>query len=130
MDNSRTSSVWDIYFARAQDSGAFTPPIFFDTPSESTDPCLAADGDRLGVAWVDTSQNAASPDIFLVQSSDGGATFSKPLNLSQTPGVSRAPSMVCNQDQLVVVWEEQGVLQLTRQPLQRKTRQPVGSGKY
>lgn len=135
MDNSRTSSVWDIYFARAQDSGPFTQPIFFDTPAESTDPSLAADGpDRLAVAWVDTSQNAASPDIFLVQSSDGGATFTKPLNLSQTPGLSRLPSMVCSQDYWVVVWEEQEggqrVLKLRRQPVQRKPRQPVGSGKY
>ena len=135
MDNSRTSSVWDIYFSRSQDSGTFSPPFFFDTPAESTDPSLAGDGnDRLGVAWVDTSQNASRPDIFLVQSGDGGGTFSQPLNLSQTPGVSRMPSMVCNQDQFVVVWEElegdQRVLKLTRQAYLRKPRQPVGSGKY
>jgi len=41
---------------------------------------------------------------------------------------------VCNQNQYVVVWEEQEgaqrVLKLTRQPLTRKPRQPVGSGKY
>ncbi len=135
MDNSRTSAVWDIYFARSQDSGAFTQPIYFDTPAESTDPCLAADGpDRLAVAWVDASQNAGSPDVFLVQSSDGGGTFTKPLNISQTPGVSRLPSMVCSQDHYVVVWEEQEgsqrVLKLTRQPVLRKPRLPVGSGKY
>lgn len=135
MDNSRTSSVWDIYFARSQDSGAFSPPIFFDTPAESTDPSLAADGsDRLGVAWVDTSHNANRPDIFFVQSGDSGATFTQPLNMSQTPGISRVPSMVCNQDQFVVVWEEQEgdqhLLKLARQPFGRKPRQPVGSGKY
>lgn len=135
MDNSRSSSLWDIYFARSQDNGPFTPPIFFDTPAVSSDPCLAGDGSKnLGVAWVDTSQNASSPDIFLVQSGDGGETFTVPLNLSQTPGVSRVPSMVCNQNQYVVVWEEQEagqkMLKLARQPLTHKPRQPVGGGKY
>lgn len=135
MDNSRSSSLWDIYFARSQDSGPFTPPIFFDTPALSSDPCLAGDeSDHLAVAWVDTSHNAGSPDIFLVQSGDGGQTFTQPLNLSQTPGTARVPSMVYNQNQYVVVWEEQEgdqkVLKLTRQPLARKPRQPVGSGKY
>lgn len=135
MDNSRNSSVWDIYFARSQDSGNYTPPIFFDTPAQSTDPTLAAEGsERLAVAWVDTSHNAASPDIFLVQSVDGGKTFCLPLNISQSPGVSRLPSMACSQDQFVVVWEEQegeqAVLKLTRQPFQNKARKPVGGGKY
>ena len=135
MDNSRSSSLWDIYFARSQDNGPFTPPIFFDTPALSTDPCLAADeSTHLAVAWVDTSQNASSPDIFLVQSGDGGETFTQPLNLSQTPGIARVPSMVCNQNQYVVVWEEQEgsqmLLKLSSQPLNRKPRQPVGGGKY
>jgi hypothetical protein len=135
MDNSRSSGVWDIYFARSQDSGDYTPPIFFDTPAQSTDPTLAAEGsERLAVAWVDTSQNAASPDIFLVQSSDGGKTFSLPLNISQSPGVARLPSMACSQERFVVVWEEQengqALLKLASEPFQKKARQPVGSGKY
>ncbi|MFN8609027.1 MAG: sialidase family protein [Vulcanimicrobiota bacterium] len=135
MDNSRSSSVWDIYFARSQDSGNYTQPIFFDTPAQSTDPTLAASGsERLGVAWVDTSHNAASPDIFLAQSGDGGKTFTLPLNISQSPGVSRVPSMACVDEQFVVVWEEleggQNLLKFTRHPFQKKPRQPVSSGKY
>lgn len=135
MDNSRNSNVWDIYFARSQDSGNYSQPIFFDTPAQSTDPTLASDGsERLAVAWVDTSHNAASPDIFLVQSGDGGKTFSLPLNISQSPGVARLPSMACSQDQFVVVWEEQegeqAFLKLARQPFQNKPRKPVGGGKY
>ncbi|MBS2039416.1 hypothetical protein JST97_30805 [bacterium] len=135
MDNSRSSSVWDIYFARAQDNGQFTPPIFFDTPAASTDPTLACDdSNHVAVAWVDASQNAAAPDIFLAQSGDGGVTFTQPVNVSQTPGVSRAPSMVLNQNQYVVVWEEseggQKLIKVGRQALTRKPRQPVSSGKY
>lgn len=135
MDNSRSSSVWDIYFARSEDNGPFTPPIYFDTPAPSSDPCLAGDdANHVAVAWVDGTSNAAAPDIYLVQSGDGGATFTPPLNLSQTPGVSRLPSMVLNQNQYVVVWEEteagQRLLKVTRQALTRKPRQPVSSGKY
>ncbi|MBN9416277.1 MAG: exo-alpha-sialidase [Candidatus Eremiobacteraeota bacterium] len=135
MDNSRSSSVWDIYFSRSQNDGTFSAPIFFDTPAESTDPCLAsAESDRLAVAWVDSSQSGSNPDIFLVQSSDGGATFTVPQNISQSPGPSGLPTMVWNQEQYVIVWQEQEagqlVLKLARQSLPRKPKLPVGSGKY
>ncbi len=135
MDTSRAKQLWDIYFARSEDNGAFSQPIYFDTPQDSLDPCLAIDDrNHLAVAWSDTSENPKAPDIFVVQSGDGGATFTQPKNISHTSGVSRYPSLVLLNDQILAVWEEseQGstVLKLSRESLTKKSRQPVSSGKY
>lgn len=136
MDNTRSKQIWDIYGAHSDGNGPFTQPRYFDSPGDSLDPSLAIQGEnQVAVVWSDTSENPKAPDIFLAQSSDGGATNTPPRNLSHTAGVSRSPRAVYSGDQIVVVWEELEKdsywLKVAREPVPRKGGRPsVSGGKY
>lgn len=135
-DNSRTKQVWDIYGAHSDDGGLFTQPRFFDTPGDSLDPSLTAEGEnRIALVWSDASDNRQAPDIFLAQSMDGATTHTLPKNISRTAGVSRFPKAAIVQDQIVVIWEElekdSYALKVAREPVARKPGRPnVSGGKY
>ncbi len=52
--------------------------------------------------WQDNTPG--SPDIFFARSTDGGLTFSEPENISENTGASIEPKVVCEGDNVYVVW--------------------------
>ena len=83
--------VWDdkvdgrgaIMFARSLDAGqTFSEPARVSTgPGDASECSIAADSSgRLHVVWVDTSDG--DPEAYYCRSSNGGDSFSDPVNLS------------------------------------------------
>src|SRR5882762_5367052 len=99
----------DIFFSRSSDGGAT-----FSTPQNlSNDLRVSAAGTRIAtdpsgninVVWEDTTPS--NSDIFFSHSTDGGATFSPPQNVSNNPGVSYYPQVaVDSKGSINVVWED------------------------
>jgi len=109
---------YDVFFSQSADGGAT-----FSTPKDVSNPegafyeqiAVAPDG-SIDIIWNSNCQNTffltcpASPssDVFFSQSKDSGASFSVPLNLSNTSGISiRDVRMIVEQTgNIDVVWPE------------------------
>lgn len=108
----------DLFFNRSSDSGSvFSAPIMIGglhPPSTSPEEIgasgqsMAVDGGgNVNVLWADDtfSTQPGVADIFFSRSADGGATFSKPQNLSNSTAVSSAPQMALDSaGNINVVW--------------------------
>jgi hypothetical protein len=83
-----------VLFARSDDNGAtFSTPTILSLPPRPNmtgagDPAIGVDPcGNISVAWEDDSVGSSSGefDIFFKRSTDGGTTFSNPVDLSNTP---------------------------------------------
>jgi hypothetical protein len=111
---------WRIYFARSVDGGrSFLPeiPVDEDPGIARHHPAIAARGDMIYIAWQDDLSDGASRgsgvdfDILLVSSSDGGRTFSAPLQVNDNtfrhqkfPSVAVSP---VDPRTVYVAWEDE-----------------------
>lgn len=107
-DNTPPNYNPDIYFARSSDGGAtFSSPLDVSNDSgSSANPFLTLDaGGNIDVAWEDSTPG--NQEIFFSRSTNSGASFSAPLNLSNDPGLSLAPDMAAdNSGNLNVTWQD------------------------
>lgn len=96
----------DVYFTSSKDAGKTWAAAvdISNTPGVSSNPDVAADASGIYVTWQDTISGAGSPDIFVATSADHGATFGKPLDISNTPGVSSDPAIAARDGSVVVIW--------------------------
>jgi hypothetical protein len=78
------SEVDDIFFTRSKDGVKFDKPInLSNTNGTSFTPRLAVSGNNnLSVVWED--QTPGYSDVFFSKSTDSGATFSDPINISNS----------------------------------------------
>jgi PKD domain len=87
----------DIFFTRSTDKGATFPNVInlSNSPGDSGSPQIGVDSSgNIFVAWQDNVPPVLNKDIYFALSSDGGVTFSNPLqNLSKNSGNSINPSM-------------------------------------
>lgn len=83
----------DIFFSRSVNHGvSFSAPEAVSTPtgSSGTQPYMAVDPEgRISIVW----QDAATDNILFTRSNDGGATFSKPRDVSSSPSFSFSPQI-------------------------------------
>ena len=98
----------DIFFAASTDGGAtFSESINVSNTTDgfsSTAQLAVSENGIINLAWVDAE---ISTDIFLASSTDGGTTFSEPINVSNTEG--GAPSLsgiAATGDSVYVVWQD------------------------
>src|SRR5262249_33749049 len=104
-DTAGSETSPDIYFARFDGKSWSKPANISSTPGVSSEPDVdvAPDG-TIHVIWLDTSAGQ-NPDVWASASSDGGKTWSKAQNISDTPGKSMTPSIAVGPDASVdVVW--------------------------
>ena len=101
-----TSSNAEIYLGSSTDSGATFPTItrISDDSINSKAPQVAASGNNVFVVW----RNDTSPDnIGYAKSSDNGATFTTPINLSNTTGTFASDVQIVAIDSNVyVTWRD------------------------
>lgn len=100
-----------IYFVRSTDGGkTFSVPFDIShTPTTSSEPQVAVGKDNsIHVVWIDALPAPGLPDVFYTVSTNGGKTWSKPTNLSNTPGgYSRDPAIaVGNDSRIHVAWSD------------------------
>ncbi|HEY8140371.1 MAG TPA: sialidase family protein [Nitrososphaera sp.] len=102
----------EIYFANstvAEDGNVgFSEPFnLSNNDGQSRNPVIAASGDNVYIAWEDDIDGSSIPDIFYTNSTDGGATFSGPVNLSDNVGSSRNPGLaISDANNVYVSWQD------------------------
>jgi hypothetical protein len=107
-DNSQKKDTADIWCVMAKQSGHFGKPINISNSSGlSTEPEAAACGNQLAIVWSDTTKSADStPDIWGRITNTYGATFTTPVDLSNSPGFSKSPDVAIAGTSMYTVWEE------------------------
>src|SRR3984893_3507673 len=91
VDN--TPGNQDIFFSRSTDNGLTfsTPQNLSNDTADSGNPQMAVDASgNISVVWENENITFG---IFFSQSNDGGATFSKPVNLATNPTGSFSPQL-------------------------------------
>lgn len=98
----------DIYFARSTNGGAsFSTPLNISNDSGFSDnPVLTIDaGANISIGWEDDTPG--NKDIFFSRSTDSGATFSAPVDVSNDPGLSLAPDMAVDKNgNINLTWQD------------------------
>lgn len=102
--------TFDIFFTRSADSGAtFSAPKDISNGSGNADNAqigLDAKG-NINLVWDDNTPQNFNPDIYFARSSDGGVTFSNPLNISNNAGFSGNPFLAIDASANIdVAWED------------------------
>jgi hypothetical protein len=105
-----TNNAEDIYLAKSTDGGVtFSNPIQVESGGNGRSPAIAVSGNNVYVVWQDftTSPSSLEPEIFFSASIDAGATFSAPIDISNTAGpLSKNPSIAANGNNVYVVWAD------------------------
>jgi len=107
-DDTNTNS--NILFSRSTDGGTFSAPKgVSNSAGFSFNPRIAVDsGGTINVVWQDSPDFYRTSNVFFSRSSDGGITFSTPMNLSGTSNsafYSTPQIAVHNAGNISVVWE-------------------------
>jgi hypothetical protein len=101
--------VRDVYLARRVD-GQWLPgqPVHVDgwrsDTSPAAGPAVAADGDRVVVAWFTAARDTAR--VLAVFSDDGGATFGRAVRVDGGRPVGRVAVALLDGDRALVSWVE------------------------
>lgn len=108
--NAQGTKISDIFFSESTDDGkTWSSPVDISkTKGVSLHPAIAVEkSGALDVVWSDTGSDPISPDIFFVRSADGGTTWTEPMDISNTPGVSGEPTLaIAPDDSIHVVWTD------------------------
>ncbi|MFY3741999.1 MAG: hypothetical protein HMLIMOIP_002461 [Candidatus Nitrosomirales archaeon] len=104
-DPATSTGKQEILFSRSTDSGAtFSTPVkLSNNTGDSEFPQIAVSGSKVHVVWHDTVPGEGS-EIFFSRSTDSGATFSTPVNLSNDADSSVVPQIVASGTNVYVVW--------------------------
>jgi hypothetical protein len=113
QDDTATNS--NILFSRSIDGGAtFSPPLNVSQSSGSSfNPLISVDrqvdGIHINVVWINDAPG--NNDVFFSRSTNGGDTFSAPLNLSNDPADSLSPQLAVDGTgkNINVVWESDDI---------------------
>src|SRR5882762_5425796 len=107
-DNTPPDVSPDIFFVRSSDGGTTfsTAQNISHNSGSSSNPLLTVDaGANINVAWGDNTPG--NQDIFFARSTDSGATFSTPVNLSEDSGVSSEVQVAADKNgNINVAWQD------------------------
>jgi BNR repeat-like domain len=97
-DNSKVWLVWsdrslgndEVFYRRSTDGGATFSAAenLSSTSSGSSMSFVKGKGSQVWVAWTDPNPAGTLPDVYVRGSSDGGATFSDTLNISNSATIN------------------------------------------
>ena len=102
----KTSGNYDIFVAKSTDGGStFSAPVnVSNTTKDSGYQQITMSGNNVYVVWTETILNK-NYDIFFAKSTDGGVTFSTPVNVSNNVGPS-GWALVTAPNNIYVTWED------------------------
>lgn len=98
----------NIYYRQSSDGGQnWSEEINVSaTPDKSVQPCVAAQGNQVAVAWLEDCRDHSGNDVYVAISSDAGHTFGTPVDVSHTPGHSAHPVVAVSNGTVHVVWSD------------------------
>lgn len=113
---SGVSSASTVAYVWSPDCGAnWSAPVALSTGTFASEPEIVARGGHVYVVYQAVPQGDSTFDAMLVSSSDGGQSWSSPVNLSQSMGVnSRTPDVSVNGtgmpgiQHVMTAWREEG----------------------
>lgn len=95
---------FDVFFAKSTDTGntfgAFTNVS--NDSGESGTPRMISVGKDIDIVWMDNAPG--NYDIMFSKSSDGGSTFSKPLDISKSKKDAGYPELAVSGNNVYVTW--------------------------
>ncbi|MCV0391990.1 MAG: glycoside hydrolase [Nitrosopumilus sp.] len=105
QDNTSLSNT-DILVSKSTDGGAtFSTPLNISNSDDgSVGAHVATDGTNIFVTWFEFHNG--SGDVFFAKSTDGGATFSTPQNISNNKENSVTPFMITNGTTIYITWTD------------------------
>jgi hypothetical protein len=114
VEGSRVHVVWStsprsIVCRTSADSGATWGDsiVLSESPGNNVTPRIATSGLRVYVAWLDSMGiSGGNEEALLAVSSDGGASFATPVNLSNSAARSKAVAIAAAGDNVYAVWHE------------------------
>jgi len=108
--SAKDHKVQHIFHTQSADGGRIwtAPQDISSSQGASWEPDIATEASgAIDVCWVDTASGEAHPDVFFARSADRGKSWSAPVNVSKTPGVSSEPAIAVGPDKAVhVVWTD------------------------
>jgi hypothetical protein len=108
LRGSQTAGVSNIFSVDSDDNGkTWSEPLnISNSTTAAMQSTIALDKDgALDAAWCQDTGSESKPDVFFARSVDGGKTWSKPVDISNTPGESSYPHIsVASDKSLHVVW--------------------------
>ena len=101
-----TPGNYDVFVAKSTDNASTfgTPVNVSNNTSDSGYEQIALSENNLYVVWTDTISNS-NYDVLFAKSTDGGATFSTPVNISKNAGASGWPQVIVSGN-IYVIWED------------------------
>jgi len=95
-----------IFFAKSTDGGAtFGGAINLSNSNGiALVPKIAVSGNNVYIVWHEYRAAVDNYDIYFAKSTDGGAKFSSPVNLSSTTGMSSNAQIAVSGSYVYVVW--------------------------
>ena len=107
LDNTPGEKNPDIYYAKSSDDSWSKAVDISNTPKMSSHPGIACGANgKVYVVWCDASFKKNAPDIYCVITDKNGK-FGRPINISDTPGVSSEPVIAADgQDRIVIAWAD------------------------
>ena len=105
----QATGKYQILFAKSTDGGAtFTTPVNISNNSgDSSFPKILASENNIYVTWAFTV-TTTDYDVLFSKSTDGGATFTTPVNLSNTVRDTGLPQMTVSGNNIYITWENNG----------------------
>jgi Neuraminidase (sialidase) len=102
-----TSGNTEILFRRSTDNGATWKPIvnLSNTTGSSSNPNVLVSDSAVYVVWEDSTPGAS--DVFVLRSTDNGATWKAVKNLSNNSGDSNKPQIAVSGSNVYVTWEDE-----------------------
>lgn len=99
-------SLWQIVFRKSTDDGVTWQPLVQLTNSEegALSPQLACSGEHLWLVWTDFASGRG--EIYWMESTDGGESWSSETPLSTGDSLSLHPSLVLVADEPFVAWQD------------------------
>ncbi len=114
LSNSSLNIVWgdnslenyDIFLMHSTYGGTtFEDPInLSNNLGSSAEPRISTSGNNTYVVWYDDT--LGNFDVFFTRSTDGGASFEPPINLSDNAGESSFPKITSTGNNVSIVWQD------------------------
>ena len=97
---------FDVFLSTSSDSGnTFGSPVNLSgNTGDSGAPQMIVNGNNIYAIWMDDS--SGNYDILFSKSTDGGQTFAKPVNVSETKQDSGYPQLAVVGNNVYVTWTE------------------------
>ena len=95
---------FDVFFTKSTDTGNTFGALknISDDKGESGTPRMIIVGKNIDIAWMDNAPG--NYDIMFSKSTDGGSTFSKPLDISKSTSDAGYPELAVFENNVYVTW--------------------------